>query len=130
MKIDKEVAQKEFERWANAWRIEIEESELSEEDQESFNEQRRKVVKAIEKGYLTVSEDGAELVLDTDKGPVTFSEPKGAAYLSMDQHKNKNMASSFGFMGSMTGTPAKFWSSVRGADVKIAQAITALFLAS
>lgn len=130
MKIEKEVAQTEFERWAAAWRIEIDDSELSEDDKESFNEQRSKVVKAIQRGYLTVSEDGSELVLSTDKGDVTFKEPTGAAYLAMDQHKNKNMASSFGFMGAMTGNPAKFWSSVRGADLKIAQAVTALFLAS
>lgn len=129
-KIDREVAQNEFARWAAAWRIELDESELSEEDAESLNEQRGKVVKAIEHGYLVVSEDGKQLVLDTDKGAVTFNEPTGAAYLAMDQHKNKNMASSFGFMGAMSGTPAKFWSSVRGADLKIAQAVTALFLAS
>lgn len=130
MKIEKEVAQNEFERWASAWRIEIDESELNEEDAQSLNEQRSKIVKAIERGYLTVSEDGTELVLNTNKGDVTFKEPTGAAYLAMDQHKNKNMASSFGFMGAMTGTPAKYWSSVRGADLKIAQAVTAIFLAS
>lgn len=130
MKIEKEVAQNEFERWASAWRIEVDESELNEEDAQSLNEQRSKIVKAIERGYLTVSEDGTELVLNTNKGDVTFKEPTGAAYLAMDQHKNKNMASSFGFMGAMTGTPAKYWSSVRGADLKIAQAVTAIFLAS
>jgi len=130
MKIEKEVAQNEFERWASAWRIEIDESELNEEDAQSLSEQRSKIVKAIERGYLTVSEDGTELVLNTNKGDVTFKEPTGAAYLAMDQHKNKNMASSFGFMGAMTGTPAKYWSSVRGADLKIAQAVTAIFLAS
>ncbi len=129
-KIDKEVAKNEFERWAEAWRIEVDPAELNEEDADSLQEQTSKITKAIERGYLVVSEDGAQLKLDTNKGEVTFSEPTGAAYLAMDQHKNKNMASSFGFMGAMTGTPAKFWSSVRGADLKIAQAITALFLGS
>ncbi len=129
-KIDKKVAEADFERWANAWRVEIDVEELDEEDAASFKEQRGKIVKAIQKGYLTVSQSGEELTLDTNKGEVVFKEPVGAAYLAMDQHKNKNMASSFGFMGAMSGTPAKFWSSVRGADLKIAQAVTALFLAS
>lgn len=128
-KITKDVALEDFDRWASAWRIEIDEAELNEEDKTSFEDQKSKIVRAVQNGYLTISEDGTELVLDTNKGAVTFKEPTGAAYLATDQHK-KDMASSFAYMGAMTGRPAKFWSDVRGADIKIAQAVTSLFLAS
>lgn len=129
-KVDKEVAEQDFERWADSWGIEIDETQLDEEDKKSLDIQRSRVVSAICKGKLVVSETGDEVTLETNKGPVTFKEPTGASYLATDQHKGKDMAGSFGFMGAMSGNPAKFFSSVKGSDLKIAQAITALFLGS
>lgn len=129
-KVDIQTAENEFVRWATEWSIATDTNDMNKEDAESFDVQKKRVVKAIQQGKLTVSETGDAITLDSDKGAITFKEPTGAAYLAMDQHKGKDMGAMFGFMGAMSGNPAKMFASVRGSDLKLAQAITALFLAS
>ena len=133
-KISREMAEDEFERFADAWDIDTDTDDMDIEDRKSFDEQRRKIVKAIMKGHATVSDNGD--VTYTPYGenggdPLTFRIPSGAAYMSMDKYKDRqNMHKMFGFMGSMTKQHSKVFSDMSAIDTKFCMGITLLFLGS
>lgn len=123
-----EVAENDFIRWAEDWRIDDDVETMSADDVEDFTKLKRIIVKSIQKGYLVVSEDGSELKhILRDKSDLTYKMPEGSGWLTMDNHKREN-AKMFGYLGDMTGRPAKFFSNLSGVDIKIAAAVVQLFL--
>ncbi len=129
-KITQEVAAAEFDRWAEEWGIDTDREYMDEEDRQSFDNTRHRLIRSIRKGALTVSEDGATIDLNCIAGEgLTFEVPKGSAWLTMDQHKSsKDFHKVFSYMGAMTGKPAKFFSNMDGRDLKVAQDVTVLFM--
>lgn len=131
-KIAKDVAEKEFLRWAEYIDLDMDTSEMDVEDKTDFNKLKGRIVRAILSGKLTVSEDGAEithqLILGKDT-ELTYAMPKGSGLLQMDQHKSTQMVGkTYAYMGAMSGRPHGYFANMDGRDVKIAIAVATLFM--
>lgn len=130
-KISLEMAEQEFERFADSMDIDIDTDSLNEEDVASFNEVRKKFIKALQKGSLVVNDEG-EAVFTTTRGePISlrFREPDGAALQAVDKRKkNEDVAKLYSIMGAISGKPPKTFANMKMADLKVCQAITTLLM--
>ena len=127
--VDKETAERDFDSFIEKMDIDV---EMSEEDKETFDEQKDKMVKAIQKGSLVVEENGELTFIpqrSKDKDPITFYEPTGATLSAMDtRKKDENVKKTYAAMADMTHTSASTFSKMSISDVKVCMAIFTLFL--
>ena len=79
-KVASDVAQQEFERWAEVFEIDITTADLDDEELKAFEAFKNKFIKRVESGALTVDEDG--VIEFTPRGdseePLKFDEPTGS----------------------------------------------------
>ena len=133
-KIAREAAVVDFERFVDTWEIDANIAAMNAEDKESFNLQKERIIVQIMAGDATVDQTGAELTYTprhSNHGEITFRIPKGAAYMAMDQFKERQgMHKLAGFMASMTGEAAKTFSNMDSRDVKFCMGVAILFLGS
>lgn len=130
MKVAFEVAEQEFERFAEAMDLDFDTSNMSEEDEKSFNDQKAKVVKAVCEGHLVFNENG-EPVYTPKSGAdaITFYEPTGASLMAMDQRKKgQDVGKMYAMMGEMCKVHPKTFSKMRQRDLKVCLALATLFL--
>lgn len=134
-KVDHKTAGQDFNRFAEAWEIDTVVEDMKQEDRDSFEDQKRKVVKAIMIGRAAVGEDGnivynlKDPVHGTDA--VTLRMPRGEGYMEMDRFKEQQGVRKFmAVMGHMTGKPVKMFADMSGIDIKFCMAVSTLFLAS
>jgi hypothetical protein len=134
-KVDKKTAEAEFNRFADAWEIDRDVEGMTTEDRQSFEDQKRKVIKAICIGRATVGDTGdisytfKEAIHGVDS--VTLTMPRGEGYMEMDRYKEQQGVHKFmAVMGHMTGKPVKVFSGMGGIDLKFCMAVSTLFLAS
>lgn len=134
-KVDQKTAGEDFNRFADVWEIDTDVESMGEDDRKSFEEQKRKIVKAITIGRASVDTDGN--IVYSLKDPVngvdsvTLKMPRGEGYMEMDRYKEQASVHKFmAVMGSMTGKPVKVFSNMSGIDLKFCMAVSALFLAS
>lgn len=133
VKISVDVAEKEFDRFIDAMCIDSDLTNMGEDDIESFNEHKRKIVNAISKGDLIINENCEPVYTpkrSDNKDPITFYEPTGADLAEQDKRaKGQDHTRLFTTMGSMTKTSSSRFAKMKMYDLKICQAITVLFLA-
>jgi len=135
-KINPEMAEAEFKRWADVWDIDDDLDDMDLEAKEDFNGHKRRITKAIKKGRAFISDDGStvtynliEPVAETSK--IEMRIPKGDSWLLMDKYKEKQQFHKFNaFMSASSKVYPKIFSSMDGRDLKFFQSVTALFLAS
>ncbi len=130
-KVATEVAQAEFERFAEAMDLDTDVDRMDEDDKTAFTNQKRRVVRAIEDGHLVVDDKGQPVYTPQlgDQTPITFYEPTGVSLMSMDKKKaNENVAKVFATLADMTKTSSQRFASMKGRDVKLCQALYLLFL--
>jgi hypothetical protein len=130
-----EVIEEEFNRFAREWDLDADTTNMSEEDRESFETQKKRVTRQIAAGNAVVDEDGnVTYTLQHPPGSITelvFRVPGGDAYMAMDKFKDRqNVHKLNAFMGVMTKTAPSIFSNLDGRDVKFCQAVSALFLGS
>ena len=131
--ISKEIAEQEFSRWVDGMGLELFENLMDNDDIKDFTVQKARILKAIEKGALIVS-DKNEFVYtpqrSEDAQPITFYEATGAALTSMDlKKKDRDMGKMFNAMASITQTVPKIFNDMKMPDLQVCIAITTLFLA-
>jgi len=134
-KINTEMAEQEFDRFAERWDIETNTARMNEESAEGFQALKDRIVRAIEKGRATIGDKGnLTYALYESIGDVKhldFSVPKGSAYMEMDNYKDKqSMRKLFAFMGGMTKQDSKIFAKMDGVDVKFCQGVATLFMVS
>ena len=134
-KVAREAAEQEFARFADAWDIDVNTDLMPGEDKESFMQQKGRIVHQIISGSATIDEDGdIHYTLKYPKGETTelhFRVPTGAAYMSMDNFKDRqNINKIYAFIGSMTKQAPKLFANMDARDVKVCQGVAILFLAS
>lgn len=128
-KIDRETAEREFDRFMDAMDLDTDSSAWDEDDRKSFDQQKDRIVRAIQNGSLVVNDDG-EPVYTTGAETLTFHEPKGSALMAMDRRKKgEDVGKFYATMADITGTNAKTFALMKNRDLKVCMAITALFLA-
>ena len=134
LKVDEQTAEQEFDRFAEAMVLEVDESRMDEDEAKEFKPLKRTFIRAVQSGALVVNEDGEpELSLSkpvNDISTVRFREPKGADYMQADKSKKtESMKKFFMIMASMTDVPVNVYTNMRKRDLKVCQAITGLFMA-
>ncbi len=137
-KVDRETALNDFNRFADIFDIDNDIENMKQEDRESFEGQRAKVLRAIELGRATVNDDGTitytlayEYPKEISDPAVTIHIPKGDAFIDSDRFKGEQgMHKLYGIIANMTKRPIKHFSLMDGRDTKFFLAVGALFLAS
>jgi len=132
-KIAREVAEAEFQRFADMMDLDVDTSDMTEEDRQAFEQQRDRLLAAIQAGALVINEEGEPVFTPTrtaDAAPITFREPTGASLMAMDKRKKtEDIAKLYAAMADMSGSHPSTFARMKMADLKIAMAITTLFLA-
>jgi len=138
-KIAVEVAESEFQRFADEWCLDDDTASMEEEDRQSFDGLRRRLVRSIVDGSLVVNgaEDGTTLTYQLERSEfeslaeITFKVPKGDAVLSWDKFKDRQSIHKLNaFMGAMVNQNPMIFSRMDARDLKVCQAVAQLFLGS
>jgi len=133
-KVSRDVAEADFDRWAEEWDIDTDKEHMDAEDRQGFENSRAKFIKSICDGRLSVSEDASKVVqtLKYSQGAdLEYTVPTGAAFITLDHHKDsQHMTKLHSYMASMTGKALKEFSQMDGRDIKIGYAVAQLFMGS
>lgn len=127
-----EVAESEFDRFVDIMDLDVDTKGMDDEDKQSLEQNKRRIVKAIQKGSLTISDVGEpRYVPQRTKGiePITFREPTGASLMAMDlKKKNADIGKMYAAMSDMAGTHQNTFSKLVMSDLKVCIAVATLFL--
>ncbi len=131
------VAELEFERFTNMWRVDTDLEGLDEEDVKSFESTKRKIVNAICRGTLTVDETGEVLNYRIEFPAITgleslkISPPTGAAIAKWDRFKERDQVKKiYASMGDICNCNPAIFNTMDMRDLKVLQAVSTLFLVS
>jgi hypothetical protein len=134
-KVDTKTAELEFDRWAEAMDLDLDESKMDGADRAQFRAQKDRVVQAIERGALVIGADGlatytAQRPGSAYKDPITFNERTGASLMAMDgKGKNHDVAKTYAMMADMCGVNAKVFAGMVGTDAKVCEALYVFLMA-
>lgn len=129
-----EVAEAEFDRFADEMDLDLDTSQMDAEDLAQFGKQKRRILRAIERGNLVISEKGEAVYTPCNarsksSDPVTFHERTGASLMAMDgKKKNYDVAKTYAVMAEMCKVHPNVFAGLAGSDVKICEAIFALLM--
>lgn len=127
-----EMADQEFNRWAEAMDLDLDTGAMGPEDIDDFNKIKSRITRAIVAGRVTVDDKG-EIELKPKAGNleiVHFYEPAAEVLVEMDRRKSgQDMAKLNSVVGAMTKTSAQQIAALKLTDYKIVQGIAQLFLA-
>ncbi len=135
--ITKEQAEIEFENWKEACDIDIEGSELTDEQLNLVNSAKRRFVKAMIAGRLTV--DGEKILYTiSDKSPEGFANkeiviknPGAKLRFAMDGFKDNQQAEKeIAGMSALTGQDVGFFRKLSLPDFNLIEAVMLLFMLS
>lgn len=130
--LTREVAEQEFNRFIETMDLDVDPGDMTEQDLENFNAHKVVCIRALCKGSLVINDDGEPVYTPQRSGDIdalTFREPSGAAYMSMDRKKrNADVAKMYGVMAEIAGVPHKTFSNMKQGDLKVCTAVTTLFL--
>ena len=132
MTIAREMAEVEFNRFAEAMDLDVDTATMNAEDLEGYEQQVGRVIRAIQKGSLVINDNG-EPVFTTQRGEaqrvITFYEPTGASLMAMDKKKkSEDIGKMFSTMADMTKSSDKWFAQMKHPDLKVCLAVTTLFL--
>lgn len=132
-KLAKEVAEAEFQRFADTMALDVDVSEMDEDDRKGFQQQKAIIISALMSGALVINEEGEPTFTPQrtkDAAPVTFTEPTGASLMAMDRKKkSEDIGKLYATMADMSGTHSSTFSRMKMADLKVCMAVTTIFLA-
>ena len=134
-KCDRETAERDFSRFAKAWRIYDKVDEMTMKDRESFEEEKAKLIDAIIEGILTVGSDGNMVYkLIYPHGAceqLDLKRPLAMAFFEMDKYPDdQKIKKSFAYVAAMTGQSVPWLGTLDGVDIKVPIAVAGLFLGS
>jgi hypothetical protein len=131
-KVAAEVAEQEFARFVETMELDVEPKGWTDEDKQSFLESKRRIVEAMERGQLIVDEEGRPVYTPRvgNTEPITFYEPTGADLMAIDQaKKGATISAAYKVLAAMTKTDGVRFAKMANRDLKVCQAVQALFLA-
>ena len=131
-KVSPDVATQELERFFDAMDLDVDQSNMTEDDLESFKNNMRILARSISSGNLVINDKG-EPVFTPKIGngeALTFHEPTGASYMAMDgvKKKDRDISKTYGLMADMTHTSEATFSVMKNRDLKVCSAILGFFL--
>ncbi len=131
----REVAEQEFDRWADAWRIDTDIGHMDGEDTQDFENEKHKIINNIVRGYAAVNEEGnivyklSEPVGSLEE--IELKRPRGRAWIASDKPKlNRNAAKTIHLIADAIGQIPAIIKRMDGIDVKFLFSVYNLFLGS
>lgn len=133
-KIVLEVAEAEFDRFVELMDLDLDTADMDAEDLTGFNKQKNRIIRAIQRGHLTVNEKGEAVYAPFNpsskhKEAITFHERTGASLMAMDgKKKNYDVAKTYAIMGSMCKLHQNVFAGLVGSDIKTCEALFSLLM--
>lgn len=135
--MSEELAESEFNRWAEENDIDTDTAEMNEDEKKSFDNMKKKIVKSIASGQSVVNDEGNLEVTLGKNNPagyagtaLTFKAPSAQAFLGIDNFKdNQNIHKMAAIMSAMTGKDISYFSKICVKDFKLFMVIATFFLA-
>lgn len=130
-----DVANQEFERWAFAMDIELNDPDRDVKKVKDDKRQRRLLVSAIQFGAMVINENGEAVYTACRSGskykdPITFHEKKGSTLLASDQRQEgQDIAKMYAMMADMAKVPVSAFVNMVGKDLNCCVAIAAFLMA-
>ena len=136
VKIDRETAVAEFERFCEANEIDYDESAMTTEDAEAFKPLKERFINACMDGRVEI--DGrnikytvSEYSADSSGDVVVIKRPTGHAFMALDGYTDKQPVHKLqGFASAITGKEARYFSKMDMSDWMFFQGVINLFLAA
>lgn len=136
-KISKEVANTDFENWADALGIDYDTSSMTDEDKSGFEKLKAPIIKAITDGRCVIDGNKIEYTIKTcakSEGligkVVTIDPPSGGIYTGMDGFKETQIIHRLnGAMSAMTALDIGVFNKLDIRDYSFFRAVLQLFLA-
>lgn len=134
-RVAREVAEQEFERMCTARRLCTDPNEMDADDATSFEEVRKQIVRAIQRGELVITDEGDPIYTPPVPGskPLTFYRPTGATFLAMDargpNESNGNQARMVRALTEMTRSGKGEIAKLEAPDYQLCTNLAQLFLA-
>ena len=131
-KVAEDVALSEFDRFAEEMDLDIDPANMDEDDLSTFKKQKGRIIKAMRYGDLMVNEEGEAVYTpwrSDYRKPITFHERTGASLMAMDsKKKNHDVSKMYAVLADMTKVHQSDFAKLKGADIKICEAIFALLM--
>lgn len=136
-KISKEMAESEFQAWADHLRLDTNEDEMDAEEKTDFLQMKKKFVFSIMRGIAHTEENG-DLVLNLIESikvgngsviQITFRRSfKGSAFVVMDRYKeSQNVHKTVAFLGAWVGIDPKALMKLDAIDLWFGMKMVSLF---
>ena len=132
--VAKDMADAEFERFAELMDLDLDTSGMDSEDLTQFSKLKNRVIRAIEKGALVINDNGEAVYTPQNanskcQDSITFHERTGASLMAMDgKKKNHDIAKTYAVMADMCKVPVNTFAGLVGIDVKVCEALFALLM--
>lgn len=133
-RIAPEVAEAEFQRFAEAMDLDVDTSRMDVEDLSAFNKQKSRILRAMESSALVVNEKGEAVYTpqrpeSKHRDAITFHERTGASLMAMDgKKKGHDVAKTYAVMGDMCKVHPGVFAGLAGPDIKVCEALFALLM--
>jgi hypothetical protein len=130
-KIAREVAEADFERMCGPYRVELDVTDLPEDEAKEFAELKEKIVRLIMRGQVVVGDDGNPTYTapGAAKG-FTFHPPTGATFMALETYPStKPIANTICAMADMTHVDKSEFSRLALPDFHACSNLAKLFLA-
>ena len=127
-KINKEQAELEFDRFADAMRLDLDPEGIDENERRDMEADRRAFLKSMMRGDLVLDDESRPVFTPESGDPLTFYRPKGSSFLAADKKKpGHDTAKAFAILGELTRQPAVIFSRMEYSDLKVCLAVMTLF---
>jgi len=130
--VDKVTALADFDRFTDLMDLDVDVSEMDQDDIKNFEEMKGHIIKSMMRGNLIIDEKGQPVFTPTgmgDENALTFHEPTGATLMSMDRRKSgQDVGKMLVVMTEMTRSSDGTFSTMKNRDFKVCSAIVAVFL--
>jgi hypothetical protein len=132
--VSRDVAEVEFDRFAEEMDLDVDESRMDAEDRTAFDKQKNRIICAIERGHLVINEDGEAVYTPhhrktKQREAITFHERSGASLMAQDgKKKNQEVGKTYAIMGDMCKVHPSVFANMYGTDIKTCEAIYALLM--
>ena len=132
-KITKEMAEKEFESWAQHLRLDTDLDEMDLEEKSDFLQIKKKFTYSLLHGFTQTEENG-DLILNLidpvgGKSQIVFRRSfKGSTFVVMDRYKDsQNVHKTIAFLGAWVGVDPKVLMKLDAIDLWFGMKMVSLF---
>lgn len=133
-----ELAEQEIARWAEDNDIDIVGAGFSDTDKLSLTMTKERLVKSMQRGFLSINDKGNFVYTVSQKSPAGFAgtsveivPPNGRAYMGIDNYKTQQMNHKIvAICSAMTGKDIGWFSNLYNTDYKVFTGIAQLFMSA